>query len=76
MKICAMKAVLYIRLYPKLCSCFLRVLPDLDKLSTGDVHKTVLSDCELYENWHNENHALLWGINEFLSVLSTFLNLF
>jgi hypothetical protein len=37
-------------------------------------HVMSLSSWEFHENECSENHTLLWGVNEFQTVLSTFLN--
>lgn len=34
---------------------------------------TLLSDCELRENLINDSRTLLRGLNEFVSILSTFI---
>ena len=37
----------------------------------GDAYINSLSGCEFCENWRSESHALLKGVREFTSVLST-----
>lgn len=43
------------------------------KFCVGDVHKNVLSNGELCENWCSESYTLLLGINKFLSVPALFI---
>jgi hypothetical protein len=47
--------------------------PTWAKFGAQDVYKNVLSDLEFRENRPNENHALFNGVDEFVSLLSTFI---
>jgi hypothetical protein len=44
------------------------------KFGTENVHINLLSKSEFRENIHSDSYALFKGLNEFLSVLSTFLS--
>ena len=57
----------------KICSYLSHFSPTWTKFGTQDVYKNLLSDLKFRENGRNENHALLNGVDEFLSLLSTFI---
>jgi len=40
------------------------------------VHESVLTDCQLHDSWCNDSHSSLRGVNEFLSLHSTFTSQF
>jgi hypothetical protein len=42
------------------------------KFNVTDVYLLLLISCRLYENGRSKSHTLLRGINEFLSILSAF----
>jgi hypothetical protein len=46
------------------------------KHGTADVHSYLLTTCAFHESRHIETHALLTGVKEFISVLSTVLPAF
>jgi len=46
------------------------------ELGKGGVHKNSLSNCQFRSNWYSKSHSLLTGVNELLSIVSTFIFLF
>jgi hypothetical protein len=42
------------------------------KIGTGDVYKHLSCDCEFRENQLSGRHTLIGGVNDFISVISTF----
>jgi hypothetical protein len=51
-------------------------LLDFFKFSVGILQKLLLSKCEFCKNPHNDRHTLLWGINVFIPIVSTFCDWF
>jgi hypothetical protein len=49
------------------------VKANLDQLGIGDVNKNVVSEYEFRENRRIESQPFLTGVNDFLSVLSSFI---
>jgi hypothetical protein len=43
------------------------------KLGKGEVNKNLLSNCQFLSNWRNKSHTLLGGLDELLSIVSTFI---
>lgn len=43
------------------------------KLGKGGVHKNLLSNFQFRSNWCSKSHTLLTGVNELLSIVSTFI---
>ena len=56
--------------FARICHTF---RPTCTKFGTQDVYKNLLINLEFRENGWNENHALLNCVDEFLSLLSTFI---
>jgi len=56
--------------FARICHIF---RPTGTKFGTQEVYKNLLSDLEFRENGRDQNHALLNGVDEFLSLLSTFI---
>jgi len=46
--------------------------PTWTKFGTQDIYKNLFRNLECRENGWNENHVLLNGVDEFLTLLSTF----
>jgi len=46
------------------------------KFRIGALDKNLSSKCEFNENWWSDIHTLLWGTNQYLLVISTFLGRF
>jgi hypothetical protein len=42
------------------------------KFGIGDIHGMPLSGCEFHEDWGSKSQVSLWGVDELLSVVSTF----
>lgn len=40
------------------------------------LHEELISKHVFHENWHSDNHTLFKGVNEFLPILSIFLDQF
>jgi hypothetical protein len=58
----------------KICSRIFYVFcPVWIKFGTADVRKTLFSGYEFSDNWRNQNHTLVLGINEFIPTLSIFI---